>query len=239
MYCVLTKLTTEIKTAMMLVLLLSLCIVAPVGSQGTAVRNDDTCTALVVTGHGADSSAIPGGETQIEWTSYLVKSGDNLERIAGRFGLSVGILEILNPHIVDHLIYVGEQLRLILTDVPPFLDIHTKANTLLLLVGELVIKQYSISTGRGGEFATPLGEFVVTDIVWDPFDYEKQAPPGNPDNRFGAAWVSLNMPKFGIHGTNDPGQIGGSCTDGCIRMTNEDVSELALAVSIGMKVRVH
>ena len=43
---------------------------------------------------------------------------------------------------------------------------------------------------------------------------------------------------FRIHGTNEPQSIGTAASSGCIRMLNEEVSELYDSVQIGTKVIV-
>lgn len=50
--------------------------------------------------------------------------------------------------------------------------------------------------------------------------------------------MGLNVPwgKFGIHGTQDPNSLGWASSHGCIRMNNDDVSELYKTISYGTKV---
>jgi lipoprotein-anchoring transpeptidase ErfK/SrfK len=43
---------------------------------------------------------------------------------------------------------------------------------------------------------------------------------------------------YRIHGTNAPGTIGTHVSSGCIRLTNEDVSDLYSRVNVGTKVIV-
>jgi lipoprotein-anchoring transpeptidase ErfK/SrfK len=43
---------------------------------------------------------------------------------------------------------------------------------------------------------------------------------------------------YRIHGTNDPSTIGHRVSSGCIRLTNEDVSDLYNRVNVGSKVVV-
>jgi lipoprotein-anchoring transpeptidase ErfK/SrfK len=54
----------------------------------------------------------------------------------------------------------------------------------------------------------------------------------------GAAALTLAGGQYAIHGTNTPGSIGGSVSYGCIRMFNEDVSDLYARVSVGTPVIV-
>ena len=48
----------------------------------------------------------------------------------------------------------------------------------------------------------------------------------------------LGGTAYRIHGTNAPGTIGSRASSGCIRLTNEDVSDLYSRVNVGTKVIV-
>jgi lipoprotein-anchoring transpeptidase ErfK/SrfK len=54
--------------------------------------------------------------------------------------------------------------------------------------------------------------------------------PGGPNNPLGARALYLYQggqdTKYRLHGTNEPWTIGTAVSNGCIRMTNEDVVEL-------------
>src|SRR3979490_3252276 len=61
---------------------------------------------------------------------------------------------------------------------------------------------------------------------------------GGPRNPLGARPVYLGGTVYRIHGTNAPGTIGTRVSSGCIRLTNEDVSDLYSRVNVGTKVIV-
>ena len=64
-------------------------------------------------------------------------------------------------------------------------------------------------------------------------------PYGHPKNPLGEYWVGLDAAGyhgFGIHGTNEPHTIGSKASNGCVRMVNTDVVELAGCVWKGMTV---
>jgi lipoprotein-anchoring transpeptidase ErfK/SrfK len=61
---------------------------------------------------------------------------------------------------------------------------------------------------------------------------------GGPGNPLGARAMYLGASAYRIHGTNDPTTIGKFVSSGCIRMTNEDVSDLFSRVDVGTKVVV-
>src|SRR6201985_1159373 len=61
---------------------------------------------------------------------------------------------------------------------------------------------------------------------------------GGPGNPLGARAMYLGSTVYRIHGTNDPTTIGHQVSSGCIRLTNEDVTDLYSRVKVGTKVVV-
>ncbi|RJX40846.1 L,D-transpeptidase [Paenibacillus pinisoli] len=96
---------------------------------------------------------------------------------------------------------------------------------LYLLDNNIVVRAYPVGIGRMVT-QSPSGEFTIIN---------KQPHPGGP---FGAFWMGLSKPHYGIHGTNDPSSIGGLVSHGCIRMYNQDVLELQALVPIGTRVTI-
>src|SRR6266566_2370708 len=64
-------------------------------------------------------------------------------------------------------------------------------------------------------------------------------PGGSPSNPMGAAALTLSGGgEYAIHGTNNPGSVGGFVSYGCIRMYNADVLDLYNRVGWGTTVVV-
>jgi len=61
---------------------------------------------------------------------------------------------------------------------------------------------------------------------------------GGPGNPLGARAMYLGASEYRIHGTNDPATIGKFVSSGCIRLTNDDISDLYNRVDVGTKVVV-
>ena len=59
--------------------------------------------------------------------------------------------------------------------------------------------------------------------------------PGGPENPLGARALYLGSTLYRIHGTNAPWSIGNGVSSGCIRMRNEDVTDLYERVKVGTK----
>ena len=63
-------------------------------------------------------------------------------------------------------------------------------------------------------------------------------PGGAANNPMGVAAMTLTGGEYAIHGTNQPGSIGGQVSYGCIRMHNPDVLDLYGRVGCGTTVVV-
>lgn len=94
-----------------------------------------------------------------------------------------------------------------------------------LLDGDIVVHTYPVAIGKLAT-QTPPGNYTIVN---------KQPNPGGP---YGAYWLGLSKPHYGIHGTNDPSSIGRSVSHGCVRMYNKDVLELASLVPLHTRVTI-
>ncbi|GEP10551.1 L,D-transpeptidase [Methylobacterium gnaphalii] len=61
---------------------------------------------------------------------------------------------------------------------------------------------------------------------------------GGVENPLGARAMYIGGTEYRIHGSNEPDTIGQAVSSGCIRMTNEDVTDLYERVRVGAKVVV-
>jgi len=128
---------------------------------------------------------------------------------------------------------------------------------LLVFKDGTLIKTYPVAIGkrrgdkqRVGDNRTPEGDFTITSIedshTWEhDFGDGKGQIPGAygpwflrlstlaSETKSGKQWVGI-----AIHGTHDPASIGTRATEGCIRMRNEDVTELKEIVKVGTPVRI-
>ncbi len=62
-------------------------------------------------------------------------------------------------------------------------------------------------------------------------------PPG-PNNPVGVAWIGLDKPGYGIHGTPSPEQVGRTESHGCFRLANWNAEYLVKVAWVGMPVYV-
>lgn len=100
----------------------------------------------------------------------------------------------------------------------------------------------------------PVGELRVTAIAPNP-DYTfnpevfpesleakqikgKLILPSGPNNPVGTAWISLDKPGYGMHGTPSPEQVGRTESHGCFRLANWNAEYLLKLTWVGMPVYV-
>ena len=121
-------------------------------------------------------------------------------------------------------------------------------NTFLYLVqpGGRAIR-YGIGVGRDG-FRWSGVQTITKKAEWPDWTppaemiarqpYLPRFMAGGPTNPLGARAMYLGNTIYRIHGTNAPSTIGQRVSSGCIRLTNEDVTDLASRVNVGTKVVV-
>jgi len=158
---------------------------------------------------------------------YVVKPGDSLINIASAFNTNYEfIMRINNKHRTS--IRVGERLKILKGNVTVLVD--KSDYTLTLLLDGHFIKQYPVGTGKSG--ITPVGVFVVDNKLINPVWYSPDGiyQSGDPKNVLGTRWIGFEDKEglygYGIHGTTEPDSIGKEMSNGCIRLTNENVEDL-------------
>jgi len=173
-------------------------------------------------------------------TTHVVQRGDTLERIGKQYDVNWRLIQRLNGIPPDR-IRINQPLK-VLTG-PRAIMVDKSDFRLALFIDAAFIKEYKV--GLGKDNCTPAMDFVVDEMMIEPDWY----PPGGgvvkygqPGHLIGDRWIGLaDKPGafgLGIHGTNEPQTIGTLCSNGCIRMTNDDVKELYDFVTAGTPVRI-
>lgn len=132
-------------------------------------------------------------------------------------------------------------------EAPGTIIIDTPNTYLYYVLGNGQAIRYGIGVGRDG--FTWSGTQSVTKKAewpdWTPPPEMIQRQPylprhmaGGPGNPLGARAMYLGGTVYRIHGTNAPDTIGKHVSSGCIRLTNDDVSDLYSRVNVGTKVIV-
>ncbi|ABD85639.1 L,D-transpeptidase [Rhodopseudomonas palustris] len=98
-------------------------------------------------------------------------------------------------------------------------------------------KQWAGATKIDGKYREPAWA-PPADVKRDNPNIPDVIPGGSPANPMGVAAMTLAGGEYAIHGTNRPASIGGFVSYGCVRMYNEDISDLYQRVPVGTQVVV-
>jgi lipoprotein-anchoring transpeptidase ErfK/SrfK len=125
--------------------------------------------------------------------------------------------------------------------------IDTPHTYLYLVLSNGQAMRYGIGVGREG-FTWTGTERISRMKEWPDWNPPKEMivrqpylprfMAGGDSNPLGARAMYLGSTLYRIHGTNQPSTIGTFVSSGCIRLTNDDVSDLYSRVSVGTRVVV-
>ena len=132
-------------------------------------------------------------------------------------------------------------------EAPGTVVIDTGNTALYYVLGQGRAIRYGVGVGREG-FTWSGVQTISRKAEWPDWHppaemiarqpYLPRFMAGGPGNPLGARAMYLGSSVYRIHGTNDPSTIGKFVSSGCIRLTNEDVTDLFSRVDVGTKVVV-
>lgn len=116
-------------------------------------------------------------------------------------------------------------------------DVNKSTYTLTLYRDGELVKEYPIAIGKNpgdkqriGDHRTPVGSFKVVSIEnASGWSHDFRDGKGKIKGAYGPWFLRLDAKGWkgiGIHGTHDPDSRGTMATEGCIRLSNEDIAEL-------------
>jgi lipoprotein-anchoring transpeptidase ErfK/SrfK len=133
------------------------------------------------------------------------------------------------------------------TEAAGTIVIDTGNTALYYVLGQGRAIRYGVGVGREG-FTWSGVQTISRKAEWPDWHppaemiarqpYLPRFMAGGPGNPLGARAMYLGSSQYRIHGTNDPSTIGKFVSSGCIRLTNEDVSDLFSRVDVGTRVVV-
>ena len=183
-----------------------------------------------------------------------------LELVAEESFASQNFIQRLNPHANWTKLAAGTVLSVPDAAYPEprqkaaFITIRLSARTLEVFdAGTNLLAHFPCSIAAKVA-KRPVGELSVEVVVANPnytfspevFPESAEArelghklvlPPG-PNNPVGVAWIGLNRPGYGIHGTPNPEQVGRTESHGCFRLANWNAAYLLKLAWVGMPVYV-
>lgn len=187
------------------------------------------------------------------------------EMFAERGHMSQRALERLNPGVDWEHITPG--LKLIIPDFPPIENdlIAGKRKRKPAALVNVSLSRFEItaydangncialfpcSIARDKNKLPPHGELKITSYIPNPnYTYTpdfvpagrkaaKYVFPEGPNCPVGVAWMGLNLPGYGIHGTPRPESIGNAESHGCFRLANWNAARLFAICQSGTRVIV-
>jgi lipoprotein-anchoring transpeptidase ErfK/SrfK len=203
----------------------------------------------------------PLGKTWLEKSQQSALDYETeLELVAEKSHSNPMLIRKLNPNVNWTNISFGTILKIPDVNYPAPTD---KAAFVVIHLGDRFLEAFDAQTNLLAHFPCsigasfdnrPVGELHVVVVAPNPnytFDPtvfpespEAQAigrevvlPPG-PNNPVGVAWIGLDKPRYGIHGTPAPEQVGRTESHGCFRLANWDAAYLLKLVWIGMPVDI-
>jgi lipoprotein-anchoring transpeptidase ErfK/SrfK len=183
-----------------------------------------------------------------------------LELVAERSHAHPNLIRRLNPDVAWTNLVAGASVRVPDAAYP---EPQAKAAFAVISLAEKRLEAFDATTNLLAHFPCsiaqrvekrPVGELHVAVIApnpnytFDPGVFPESAeaqqlkmklivPPG-PNNPVGIAWIGLDKPGYGIHGTPNPEQVGRTESHGCFRLANWNAEYLLKLVWIGMPVYV-
>ena len=125
--------------------------------------------------------------------------------------------------------------------------VSTSQRRLYLVLGGGKALRYGIAVGMEGYAWSGVSTISAKREWpdWTPTPDERRRFPtlpvhmaGGADNPLGARALYLGDTLYRIHGTNEPWKLGGGVSSGCIRMSNDDITDLYNRAKIGATVIV-
>ncbi len=183
-----------------------------------------------------------------------------LELVAEKHHAHPNLLRKLNPAVDWNAVPPGSELIVPATQREP---LRVKAALISIRLGDRTLQVFDSTNHLLAHFPCsiaqrvekrPVGELAVAvvapnpDYMFSPENFPESAeardlktklklPPG-PNNPVGTAWIGLNLPGYGIHGTPKPEDVGRTESHGCFRLANWNAEYLLQLVKIGMPVKV-
>ncbi|MBT0769387.1 L,D-transpeptidase [Kineosporia sp. J2-2] len=126
-----------------------------------------------------------------------------------------------------------------LTTTPYRLVVSMAEHRLEVLKNGEKLAEHPVGVGKSTT-PTPPGEYYLTELL----------QPSDPDGAygpyaFGISAHSETLKKFaggpgqlGLHGTNEPDRIGTDVSHGCLRLSNEVITELAKTLPLGTPIEI-
>jgi lipoprotein-anchoring transpeptidase ErfK/SrfK len=183
-----------------------------------------------------------------------------LELIAEKSHAHPALIKKLNPMINWTNVPAG---TLIQVPDPTGPEDRLRASWITIKLGEKVLQAYDADANLIAHFPCsiaqrvekrPVGDLRIEVVIPNPdYTFNPEVFPESaearklrsrlviapgPNNPVGVAWIGLDKPGYGIHGTPSPEQVGRTESHGCFRLANWNAEKLVRLVTVGTPVYV-
>jgi len=167
-------------------------------------------------------------------STYVVKPGDSLAKIAKQYEVTDDLLARVNNIADKNLIRVGQRLKVL--HGPFHAVINLEPFDMDVFLQKTFVRHFKVGLGENN--STPTGKWRVCNKLVNPTYYPPRdgdiIAADDPQNPLGERWIGLEgvegeavgQERYGIHGTIEPESIGKNLSLGCVRLYNEDVEFL-------------
>ncbi len=171
---------------------------------------------------------------------YVVRPGDTLQSIADQYDVPPELIANINGIRDPRGVQPGQELKVVRG--PFYAMLHLGDYELSLMLGDLYAGRFRVGLGR--EQPELEGNYIVTYKGAGPTYYGADGvtiEAHDPRNPLGHLWIGLGKgyeqpAHIGIHGTNDPQNIGRAAPRCHIALDRRDIEDVYGILSIGSRV---
>lgn len=168
--------------------------------------------------------------------THVIASGDNLQRIAAKYKVTAGLIARINNINNPNVIRAGQPLKVV--HGPFHARVDKSAYVMWIYLQDVLVASYRVGLGENGKTPTGAWRIKAGSKLQNPTYFDPYGGPtihaDDPKNPLGEHWIGLEgvsgdavgKDGFGIHGTIEPDSIGKSESLGCVRLLNEDVTQV-------------
>jgi hypothetical protein len=165
---------------------------------------------------------------------YVVHPGETIEQIAERYNVPPILLARINGMGEKEPPAPGRQLKVLRGPFQAVVSLER--HELTLMVQGRYAGRFAL--GVGVDCTKLEGEYTVLQKIADPAYRHPDGgniPPGDAHNPLGKYWIGLSD-QIGLHGTNDPQNIGHDNCRGTLCFGDRDIDDLNGILSVGSRV---
>jgi LysM repeat protein len=165
--------------------------------------------------------------------AYVVKPGETLPQIAETYDVPWQLLAKINGVADLQNLQPGRELKVVRG---PFRAVvHLDRYEMTLMLGGLYAGRFPIGIGQDNYQLE--GTYDVRDKTVNPTYYglTEIVDADDPNNPLGERWIGLDG-RVGIHGTNNPANVGRAEGKGSICLSDRDAEDVYDILSVGSRV---